>query len=133
MENFLLFILALVSLLLLLKWREAIAQNELEGKQVPEAITTDLKSTQGVLCYFYHPKCRPCRQMEPTINHLMEKYPNRVEKFNVADCQELISEIGIKVTPTTIFITNNKIIKAIIGSKSQNVLEKLLLNEDLYP
>ena len=71
--------------------------------------------------------------MEPTINHLMEKYPNRVEKFNVADCQELISEIGVRVTPTMIFITNNKIIKAITGSKSQNVLGKLLLNDDLYP
>ena len=127
MENLLLFILALGSLILFLKWRMGVAQKKLEGKDAPEAIRSDSQHPDGVLYYFYHPMCGPCRQMEPVIDHLKQKYPDRVEKHNVAECQEFTSAIGIKVTPTTVFIKNNKIIKAIIGSKSEKILEALLL------
>jgi len=127
MENLLLFIFALGSLFLFLKWRVGLAQKSLEGKDAPDAIKSDSQHPGGALYYFYHPMCGPCRQMEPVIDHLMQKYPGRVNKFNVAEHQELTLAIGIKATPTTVYIKNNKIIKAIIGSKPEKILEALLL------
>ena len=81
MQKLLLFILALGSLILLLKWRVDIAQKIIEGKEVPDTIKTEPKHPDGVLYYFYHPKCGPCRQMQPTIDHLIEKYPERVKNL----------------------------------------------------
>ena len=127
MENLFLFILALGSLILFLKWRVDIAQKNFEGRDVPEAIKTDSQHPDGALYYFYHPMCGPCRKMEPVIDHLMQKYPDRVKKLNVAENQKLTLDIGIKVTPTSVYIKNNKIIKALIGSMSEKTLEALLL------
>jgi thioredoxin-like negative regulator of GroEL len=127
MENLLLFIIALGSLFLFFKWRVGLAQKNLEGKDAPDAIKSDSQHPDGALYYFYHPMCGPCRQMEPVIDHLMQKYPDRVKKFNVAEHQELTLATGIKATPTTVYIKNNIIIKAIIGSKPEKTLEVLLL------
>ena len=129
MENLLFFIFALGSLFLFLKWRVGLAQKKLEGNDAPDAIKSDSQHPDGALYYFYHPMCGPCRQMEPVIDHLMQKYPGRVNKFNVAEHQELTLAIGIKATPTTVYIKNNIIIKAIIGSKSEQRLEALLLQD----
>ena len=126
MESLLLFLLSLGCLILLLKWRTNKAQNELEGKAAPESIRTEPQHPDGVLYYFYHPSCGPCKQMGSIVDQLKQKYPDRVEKLNVADCQELTQTIGIKVTPTTIFIKNNIITKAIIGSNSGKTLITLL-------
>jgi thioredoxin 1 len=127
MEKLILFLLALGSLILFLRWRVKIAQKKLEGKDTPEAIRTDNQHPDGLIYYFYHPMCGPCRQMEPIIDQLMQSYPDRVKKLNVAECQELTSAIGINATPTTVYVKNNKIIKAIIGSISEKSLESLLL------
>jgi thioredoxin 1 len=126
MEQFFLFMLALGCFILVIRWRVGVAQKRLEGKDAPEAIRTDKQHPDGVIFYFYHPICGPCRQMEPIIDQLIQSYPDRVEKLNVADCQELTSAIGIKATPTTIYVKNNKIVKAIIGSINEKSLEKLL-------
>jgi thioredoxin 1 len=126
MEQFFILILALGCIFLLLQWRVRIAQKKLEGKEAPEAIRTDKPHPGGVIYYFYHPMCGPCRQMEPTIDQLIQSYPDRVEKLNVADNQELTSAIGIRATPTTIYVKNNKISKAIIGPITKQSLEVLL-------
>lgn len=126
MEPFLLFILSLGCLILLLKWRTIKAQNKFEGKTAPESIRTYLQHPDGILLYFYQPNCGPCQQMEAIISQIKQMNPDRVEILNVADNQELTRAIGIKVTPTTVFIKNNKITKAIIGSNSGKPLLTLL-------
>lgn len=127
MEQLFLFLLALGCVFLLLQWRVKIAQKKLEGNDTPDALRTDKQHPDGLIYYFYHPMCGPCRQMEPIIDQLVQSYPDRVKKLNVAEYQELTSAIGIKATPTTVYVKNDKIIKAIIGSISEKSLESLLL------
>lgn len=127
MEQLFLFLLALGCVFLLLQWRVKIAQKKLEGNDTPDALRTDKQHPDGLIYYFYHPMCGPCRQMEPIIGQLVQSYPDRVKKLNVAECLELTSAIGIKATPTTVYVKNDKIIKAIIGSISEKSLESLLL------
>lgn len=124
MDPLLLFILAFTCLVLLVKWRLISAQKKLEGKVLPESLCP--QHSEGVLLYFYHPSCGPCRSMLPVIDELREKYPGRVEKLNIADSRELVLAAGIRSTPTSILVKDNKIIKAIIGAKSIKALEALL-------
>ncbi len=126
MKELFLFIFALGSLFLFLNWRVRKAQNSLEGNTTPDEIGAIPQHPDGTLYYFYHPKCGPCIQMLPIIDHLIQEYPDRVEKLNVADCPELVSTMGIKATPTTIFVKNNTLTRAIIGSRSGKALEALL-------
>jgi len=126
MEQLFLLILALGCIFLFLQWRVKIAQKKIEGNDTPDSIRTDKQHPDGVIYYFYHPKCGPCRQMEPIIDQLLQSYPDQVKKLNVADNQELTSAIGIKATPTTIYVKNNKINQAIIGPITTQSLEALL-------
>ncbi len=126
MEKFFLFLLALGCIFLFLQWRVKMAQKKLEGNDTPEAMRTDKQHPDGLIYYFYHPMCGPCRHMGPIIDQLMQSYPDRVKKLNVADYQELTTAIGIRATPTTVYVKNNKIIKAIIGSISEKTLQTLL-------
>lgn len=64
--------------------------------------------------------------MMPVIEELMEKYPGRIEKYNVADHRDIAMAMGIRATPTTILVNTNKISKAIIGARSSRVLEAML-------
>ena len=67
--------------------------------------------------------------MTSIIDQLLHDYPDRVQKFNIAENQELVSSLGIRETPTAVFIKNNKIIKAIIGSNSGKRLHRLLQDD----
>lgn len=126
MEKLLLIILIVGSLVLFIKWRVSKAQENLAGKTIPENLIKTPHHSDGVIYYFFHPKCGPCQQMLPIVDQLKEKYPDRVEKCNVAECRELTVAIGVTATPTTILVKNNNIVRAIIGSASEKNLETLL-------
>lgn len=125
MDRLLLFIFALVGLVILIKWRLRISQKKLEGTPVPEAAGP--QHPDGMLYYFYHPGCGPCRSMLPVIDELREKYPDRIEKLNVADCRDMALAMGIRATPTTLLVKNNKVSRAFIGAKSYKALEAMLI------
>lgn len=126
MNQLILLILAIGVIILLIRWRVQIAQKKLEGNVIPDSISTDKQYSDGVIVYFYHQMCGPCRQTGPIIDQFTQIHPDRVKKINVAENQELTFSMGIKSTPTTIFVKNNKILKAIIGPVSENALEALL-------
>ena len=109
MKPLLLLIVSLAILILLQEWRVRRAQSQLIGKSVSHDIKPKLQHPQGVLYYFYHPMCGPCRRMTSIIDQLLHDYPDRVQKFNIAENQELVSSLGIRETPTAVFIKNNKI------------------------
>jgi thioredoxin-like negative regulator of GroEL len=64
--------------------------------------------------------------MTSIIDQLQEDYPGRVQKFNIVDNQELTRSLGIRETPTIVFIKNNIVKRAIIGSNSGKELLRLL-------
>ena len=126
MEELFLLILALGCIFLILQWRMKMAQRNIEGKEIPDAIRTEKYLSDGVIYYFYHPMCGPCRQTGFIIDELVQLYPDRVRKLNVAESHELTSSMGIKATPTTVFIKDNQVLKATIGLISKPSLSALL-------
>jgi len=64
--------------------------------------------------------------MMPVIDELIDRYPDRITKINVAENRELTISMGIRATPTMLLINDNKITRAIIGAKSEKFLEKIL-------
>jgi thioredoxin-like negative regulator of GroEL len=126
MKELFILILALVCIFLILQWRMKIAQRKIEAKEIPDAIRTEKYLSDGIIYYFYHPMCGPCRQTGSIIDELVQLYPDRVRKLNVAENQELTSSMGISATPTTVFIKNNQVLKATIGPISKPSLAALL-------
>lgn len=64
--------------------------------------------------------------MTPAIEELMARNPGRIEKINIADNREMTQSMGIRATPTTVLVKDNRIIKAFIGARSVKALETLL-------
>lgn len=128
MDPLLIFIIAFSCLIILIRWRQGQAEKNLVGTPLPPTAADQdfTPHREGVLLYFYHPRCGPCRSMSPLIDELREKYPHRVEKFNVAEHRDLSMAMGIRATPTTVLVKDNKITRAIIGAKSAKAVEAML-------
>jgi len=116
---------AIIALVVLIKWRMKVAENNLIGKPIPSG--SGVQHPGGVLLYyFYHPRCGACRTMSLVIDDLMAGNPGKIEKINVAENREMTLSLGIRATPTTLLVKDNKINKAIIGARSYKILESLL-------
>jgi thiol-disulfide isomerase/thioredoxin len=124
MGPLLLVIISITALVLLIKWRLKKAEQRLLGKSV--SFENRPQHPDGTLYYFYHPRCGPCRSMMPVIDELINRYPDRIIKVNVAENREMTISMGIRATPTMLLINDNKISMAIIGAKSEKFLEKIL-------
>lgn len=122
----LLLLLGVTTLYLLVRLWEKIAQKRMVGKSLPDELGLGYLNPEGVIFYFYHPKCGPCKSMTPILDALKKQYPDQVEKVNIADRQDLAITFGIRVTPTTVMVKNNYIITALIGYKSQKKLASLI-------
>lgn len=124
MDSLFLLVISITALVVLIKWRLKKAEQRLLG--IPFSLDSGSQHPEGTLYYFYHPRCGPCRSMMPIIDELREKYPGRIEKIHVGEKRDLILAMGIRATPTTLLVKNNKISKAIIGAKSVKTLETML-------
>lgn len=116
-------ILTLISVVLLGQWWIMWTSYRLKGKAAPEAVA---RRPQGVLYYFYHAKCGPCRSMGPIIDALAERHPGRVEKVDIMAQPEVAQQFGVKATPTTLLVKDGDIAKVMLGIKSATKLEELL-------
>lgn len=125
MSKILLVILVVTGLFVLVRSLERLAQKNLEGKSLPEGIDLEQSSPDGVVFYFYHPKCGPCKRMSPVVDELKQQFSERVVKVNIVDRQDLAQAFGIRVTPTTVMVKNNNITRAIIGFTSPKNLTSL--------
>ena len=122
----LLFIIALGATLLLLRWRLRIATQKLTRQSLPEAAADLPQHTDGILLFFHHPRCGPCKQMSAQLSQLAEKTPNRIVKINVGEKLEVAQAFGIRATPTTLIIKDNAIQQAFIGATAVKKLAELL-------
>lgn len=128
MVSLFLLILFVASLAILIRWRLRVAQEKLEGTRFPEmeSLPDPGRHPEGILYYFYHPDCGPCRSMLPVIDSLAKQYTGRVVKLNITDYRDLTLSLGIGSTPTTVLVNNNRVIKAIIGATSYKALDAML-------
>lgn len=126
LEGFVIFIIALVGVMFFWQWRTAQAVKGMAGKTIPGQAAQRAQHPNGVLFYFYHPQCAPCRQMSVDMDKLLEGHPGRVVKINVAEERELTLAFGISSTPTTVLARDGVIAQAFVGPEPLHKLEAIL-------
>ena len=122
----LLFVIALGATLLLLRWRLRVATQKLTQQPLPDAAADFPQHPDGILLFFHHPRCGPCRQMSAQLDQLSAKTPARIVKINVGEQPELAQAFGIRATPTTLIIKDRAIQQAFIGATTIQKLATLL-------
>jgi len=124
--NLLLFVVAIVASVLLVRWRTRVATQKLLDQPMPEIDIGLPPHPNGVLLLFHHPRCSPCRQAVKQFDHIASTAPQRVLKINVAETLELAQAFNIRATPTILFIKDNTVHAAFVGTTSLKKLETLL-------
>ncbi len=112
-----------VALILFSQWRMSRLGHGLRGQPAPVEARSH---PQGVLYYFYSPRCGPCRAMGPVIDRVAEAHPDQVVKVDVGEEPQLAAAFRVAGTPTTMLIRDGRIIEVMLGAKPQKHLEALL-------
>lgn len=123
LTGFILFIIALATSVLLIRWRTRVATQKLLAQPMPNIDIGLPFHPDGVLLLFHHPRCGPCRQAVKQFEYIASVAPQRVLKVNVGETLDLAQAFTIRATPTILFIKNNAIDAAFVGAAS---LQKLL-------
>ncbi len=125
MTNLLIFIIALITLLLI-RWRTRLATQKLLDHPMPDLDTGLPQHPDGIVLFFHHPRCAPCKPVAKQIDYIATTTPERVLKVNVEEEPRFTQAFGIRATPTTLFIKNNSVNAAFIGAVSPKKLQALL-------
>ncbi len=120
------FIIAISAALLFIRWRTRVATQKLLDHPIPGLIADLPQHPDGIVLFFHHPRCSPCKQAAKQIDHIAATLPERVLKVNVAEEPGLTHAFGIRATPTTLFIKNNSVNAAFVGMVSLQKLQALL-------
>lgn len=112
-----------VAVMLFSQWRIARMSRGLRGQPAPAVAQSH---PQGVLYYFYSPRCGPCRSMGPVIDRLAESHPGQVVKVDIGEERELAAAFGVMGTPTTMLVKGGEIREVLLGAKSEKRLAGLL-------
>jgi thioredoxin 1 len=83
------------------------------------------KGSKG-LVYFFSPGCHACKAQTPAIKSLQSEYKN-IYDVDISQDSETAQIFGIKATPTTVLVEDGVIRKVLLGAKSKEVLESLML------
>ncbi len=117
-----------VALILFSQWRISHLSRGLRGQPAPAAARSH---PQGVLYYFYSPRCGPCRAMGPVIDRVAEAHPGQVVKVDIGEEPQLAAAFRVAGTPTTMLVKRGEITEVMLGTKSPQRLEALLQGNDL--
>jgi len=123
MNVVLILVIAVLTFIFFMQWRMASAGKKLAGRPAPEGTRHD---PRGVIYYFHHPRCGPCRQMGKVIDEVAASHPEQVVKVNVAEEMTLAQAFGITATPTTLLVKDGRIQEVILGTRSAPRIEALL-------
>jgi thioredoxin 1 len=112
----------------------------LEPRKMPLHVDDDnfeeevLRSTVPVVLDAWGPGCMPCKQLEPIIIGLNERYGDEVKvaEMNVAAAPRAASRLGIRGTPTVVYFRDRKEVERVVGLRGtlyhQQVIEEDLLD-----
>ncbi len=87
------------------------------------------KGSKG-LVYFFSPGCHACKTQTPVIKSLQSEYKN-IYTIDISQDSETAQIFGIKATPTTIVVEDGEISKVLLGAKTKEVLENLVVKLNL--
>ena len=99
-----------------------------------------LRSEEPILLDVWSPGCMPCKQLEPIVTSLTERYRGRVKvaELNVAAAPKAARRLGVRGTPTVIYWKNGREIERVVGLRGelyhqQTIDEVLLGTSDRAP
>ncbi|MEN8255072.1 MAG: DUF6132 family protein [Verrucomicrobiota bacterium] len=87
-------------------------------------------SQPGMPCLvdFYSDHCPPCKELDPVIEKLAEKYKRRavVCKVNTDLLPQLTHSYDINAIPTVLFFENGKEVERMVAQRPQKAYERVL-------
>ncbi len=79
---------------------------------------------EGIV-YFYSPRCKACKSMEPTIEKISKDIKVYRVNVNTEEGERLAKKFGILGTPTIFVVKEGRIRNVIIGTRDYEELKKL--------
>jgi thioredoxin 1 len=114
--------LAAVAFLILMPMLTLIAARRMVGTPIGD----DAASGSGDrMIYFYSASCAPCRSMTPIVDHLAQA-SDQVVKIDIQRHPETARAFGIRATPTTVLVKQNRVLDVALGAKTEKQLLALL-------
>ena len=90
-----------------------------------------MKSDEPVMIDFWNNGCQPCMQLVPTIKRIACKYEGKlkVAELNTSNNPKSAAKMGIRGTPTVVFIHKGRVIERVVGLKGQLYYEEIIETE----
>jgi thioredoxin 1 len=87
-----------------------------------------LESELPVVVDCWSDGCQPCRVLVPTMRKLACKYDGKVKvtQLNVEAGPRSVLGLGVRATPTVLFIKGGKIVERVIGVRGQHYYEEVI-------
>lgn len=87
-----------------------------------------MESDRPVLVEFWAPWCKPCLEMQPTIEQLAREFRGQVKvaRLNLDESANLAASLGVNAPPVIIVFRDGKIIKRRSGRQAEHELRELI-------
>jgi thioredoxin-like negative regulator of GroEL len=90
-----------------------------------------LGSDLPVMLDVWGPGCAPCRQLEPIVIRLAGRYSGRVKvaELNAAEAPRSAARLGVRGTPTVVFLKDRREVERVVGFRGEPWLEEIIETE----
>jgi thioredoxin 1 len=87
-----------------------------------------MQSDIPVLIDVWSHGCAPCVALAPTIKRLAAKYEGeiKVAELNAGAAPRAMSKLGVRGTPTVIFINKGREVERVVGMRGQHYYEEVI-------
>jgi len=87
-----------------------------------------LRSDLPVLLDAWGPNCPPCVALAPTIMRIAGKYDGQVKvvELNVSQNPKTAGKLGVRGTPTVLFLKKGKVVERVVGMRGQHYYEEII-------
>jgi thioredoxin-like negative regulator of GroEL len=77
------------------------------------------------------PGCVPCKHLEPIVIRLAGRYRGRVKvaEMNAAEAPRSAARLGVRGTPTVVFLRGRREVERVVGFRGELYLEEIIESE----
>jgi thioredoxin 1 len=88
------------------------------------------RSPMPAVVDFWAPWCDPCRDVDPILEKMAERYEGRVEFFrmNVDEEKDTPDQYAVRSIPTVLFFKKGALVNQVIGVEDEETFEKAILD-----
>ena len=105
-----------------------VATRAAEGRSAAPlyGVFPDLATVEGpALVYCFSPNCGPCRPMSKEVD-ILAAQGAAVFKLDISRYPDLVSEFGIRATPTLILIDQGAVARMLLGVRTADAMSELI-------